>query len=206
MTHISLPPLHEKKWSALNEHILPRVATLGWDEHALFSALAPEHQPTLRAFFPQGVRDMLTCLNQEHLRQLGEHGRAHPTTGTKATLQAALLHKAHMIRSQQALAHKTTAYLALHPHLARDLSLATINQLWQWAGDTSTPSQSAYHTKRLTLGYVYLATVLYAQKSPPPEDDALKAFIDRRLAEVAQGATLLRPITDKIKDTFSTAR
>ena len=188
------PPLHEKKWAALRQHILPHVVTVGWHEDALLRAVDSATQQTLRALFPQGIRDMLTCLNNEHLALFAEQLRAHPLKGAKAVIQAALLHKAQILRDNQALAHKTTSYLSGHPNLARDLSGETINQFWQWAGDTTTPKQFAYHTKRLTLTYAYGATLLYAQTSPPPEDSALKAFIDRRLDDIAQGGQFARSL------------
>lgn len=65
---------------------------------------------------------------------------------------------------------------ALHRSLMR-----TVNAIWQAAQDES--SGMTYVTKRLTLGAVYSATLLY-WLARGQDESALAAFIDRRLAGV----------------------
>ena len=76
--------------------------------------------------------------------------------------------------------------LALPPHAALGLRLVyeTVDAIWYAAGDTAT--DFSFYTKRATLAGIYAATLLYWLEDRSPGFADTRAFLDRRLAEVAR--------------------
>ena len=96
-----------------------------------------------------------------------------------------------LIRLEQAAPHKETvrktlAYLAKPQQapMASTLLYQTIDAMWRAAGDEAT--DFSFYSKRATLAAVYSATLMAFLGDDTPDMDKTKAFLDRRLKDVAQ--------------------
>jgi ubiquinone biosynthesis protein COQ9 len=78
------------------------------------------------------------------------------------------------------------AVLALPQHAVLGLRLLyeTVDGIWYAAGDSAT--DFSFYTKRATLAGIYTATVLYWLEDRSPGFADTRAFLDRRLADVAR--------------------
>ena len=188
-------PLHEKKWHALQQHVLPLVPQHGWQQEALLAALTAEQHNTILALFPQGISDMLVCLNRQHQNIIEEHIQQIQLTRTKDIVAAAVLKKAQLLRAEPDITKRTTSAYALYPQIATQCAAETIDGIWRLAKDTSQKNQWAYYSKRTTLAFVYTTTLVYSQKTPAPNDAELERFIANRLANIHQAAQYANRIT-----------
>ena len=68
--------------------------------------------------------------------------------------------------------------------LAPKLMYNTVNTIWYEAGDISTDYN--FYTKRALLTGVYGATLLFWMRQEDPHLSKTEAFLDKRLAEIAQ--------------------
>jgi len=69
------------------------------------------------------------------------------------------------------------------PRLARIIA-ATTDSIWFAAGDKS--ADFSWYTKRLSLGTIWFATLLFWLSDESPEAEATLAFLDRRLRGAGQ--------------------
>ena len=81
-------------------------------------------------------------------------------------------------------ARKTATYLSLPHHIgkATHLLYQTVNEIWYYAGDTSTDHN--FYTKRGLLAWVYSSTFLYWLRDPSDGFENTWVFLDRRIEEV----------------------
>ncbi|MBA3814036.1 MAG: COQ9 family protein [Alphaproteobacteria bacterium] len=81
-------------------------------------------------------------------------------------------------------ARKTANFLSLPHHMARGTKLLyqTVNEIWYYAGDTSTDYN--FYTKRGLLAWVYSATFLYWLRDHSDNFENTWTFLDRRIEEV----------------------
>lgn len=103
-----------------------------------------------------------------------------------------------LIRLEQAAPYKevvrrTLAALARpqHAKLAAQILYNTVDAMWREAGDISTDYN--FYTKRATLSTVYSATLLAFLSDNSGDMAKTKAFLDRRLADVARLPKVARP-------------
>jgi ubiquinone biosynthesis protein COQ9 len=82
------------------------------------------------------------------------------------------------------------------PRLARTIA-ATADCIWFAAGDTS--ADFSWYTKRLTLGSVWLATLIFWLSDDSPEAEATRAFLDRRLQGVGRIGKLRARTEEKLR-------
>ncbi len=100
-------------------------------------------------------------------------------------LEAARLHKE--------VVRKSLSYLSRPEHvkLAATSLYRTIDEMWRCAGDSSTDYN--FYTKRATLSAVYSATLLAFLADDTEDMSKTKAFLDRRLADIAKIPAIKRP-------------
>ena len=81
---------------------------------------------------------------------------------------------------------RALSVLALPPHAVLGLRLLydTVDGIWYAAGDAST--DFSFYTKRATLAGVYSATLMYWLEDRSEDFADTRAFIDRRLADIAR--------------------
>ena len=73
--------------------------------------------------------------------------------------------------------------LPRHAPLSLRLLYETVDGIWYAAGDRTT--DFSFYTKRLTLAAIYAATLLYWLEDSSPDFSDTRAFLERRLSEVA---------------------
>jgi ubiquinone biosynthesis protein COQ9 len=79
---------------------------------------------------------------------------------------------------------RSVAVLAMprHARVAAGTLARTVDEIWHLAGDQS--ADFSWYTKRAILAGVYSATLLYWLREE--DDEAVAAFLDRRLAGVGR--------------------
>lgn len=83
---------------------------------------------------------------------------------------------------------RALAVLALNPGTAARATAATVDAVWRLADDRS--SDFSWYTRRLTLGAVYSATLLFWLDDPSEDGADTRAFLRRRLADVGRVTAL----------------
>jgi ubiquinone biosynthesis protein COQ9 len=79
-----------------------------------------------------------------------------------------------------------------HAELGSRLLYKTLDRVWRAAGDRSTDFN--FYTKRATLGAVYGATMLAFLDDDTPDMQKTRAFLDRRLQDVAKIPKVTKPL------------
>lgn len=163
----------------------------GWTQGTL--TRAAEHAG-LTAFdvkraFPNGVIDALNYHSRRADQQMLETlTSAYDMPGMKIRERIAT---AVMVRLRQHQQHReairrATAVFAMPWHAADGLRnlYATVDAMWQAAGDTSTDYN--YYTKRLTLSKVYTTTLYVWLDDQTADLSETEAFLRRRIENVMQ--------------------
>jgi ubiquinone biosynthesis protein COQ9 len=183
-------PLAERDRDRLIEAMLPDVAFDGWSHAALRLAARQtdiaEEEAT--ALFARGAPDLVAGFSRwADRRMLDWYDAAPPeATRTPARVKRALELRFEVVAPWREAVRRALAVLALPPHAALGLRLVydTVDGIWYAAGDRAT--DFSFYTKRATLAGVYGATLLYWLEDRSEDFADTRAFIDRRLADVAR--------------------
>ncbi|MGH6988590.1 MAG: COQ9 family protein [Stellaceae bacterium] len=173
----------------LIEAVLPDVPFDGWSRHALLVAgrrlglggdecaiLFPAGARDLVAYFSRWAdRQMLPRLSHLDLAQMRVHERV--AAAVMARLDALALHREAVRRALAILAFPTNAPLGAR------LLYETVDAIWFAVGDEAT--DFSFYSKRALLAGIYAATALYWLDDRSANFAETRAFLDRRLAEVA---------------------
>ena len=81
-----------------------------------------------------------------------------------------------------------------HAELGSRLLYKTFDRVWRVAGDRSTDFN--FYTKRAILGVVYGATMLAFLDDDTPDMQKTRAFLDRRLQDVAKIPKVTKPLRE----------
>ncbi|WBX86473.1 COQ9 family protein [Sphingosinicella microcystinivorans] len=174
----------------LVEALLPSVAFDGWGEAALDAAAAAVGIPADRArlVFPGGAADMIDAwilkADRDMAAEMARRGAAamkirdRIATAVRIRIEQARPHKEAVRRALAVLALPQNAVLS-----ARTL-WRSADAMWRAAGDTATDFN--HYTKRLSLGGVYAATLLYWLQDESGDDAETFAFLDRRIETIMQ--------------------
>ena len=105
-----------------------------------------------------------------------------------------LLARFELLQPHKEAVRKLLAFMALprHAKLGTSLVYKTLDRVWRAAGDRSTDYN--FYTKRATLGAVYGATLLAFLDDDTPDMQKTRAFLDRRLKDVANVPKVTKPI------------
>ncbi len=174
----------------LVEALLPNVAFDGWGETALDAAAAALGIPADRArlVFPGGATEMIDAwilkTDADMTAEMARRGasamkiRERITTAIKIRIESARPHKEAVRRAFAVLAQPQNAALS-----ARTV-WRSADAMWRAAGDTATDFN--HYTKRMSLGGVYAATLLYWLQDESEGDAETFAFLDRRIETIMQ--------------------
>lgn len=183
-------PFAERERDRLIAATLPDVAFDGWSHAALRAAARRLDMPAEEALtlFSRGAPDLVAGFSRWADRQaLGWFETAPPETGgTAARIKRALELRFEVVAPWREAVRRALAVLALPPHAALGLRLLyeTVDGIWYAAGDSAT--DFSFYTKRATLAGVYTATLLYWLEDRSDDFAETRAFIDRRLTDVAR--------------------
>lgn len=174
----------------LVEALLPNVAFDGWSAAALDAAAAAIGIPADRArlVFPGGAIEMIDAwilkTDRDMADEMARRGAAamkirdRITTAIRIRIDQARPHKEAVRRAFAVLAQPQNAALS-----ARTL-WRSADAMWRTAGDTATDFN--HYTKRLSLGGVYAATLLYWLQDESEDDADTFAFLGRRIDTIMQ--------------------
>lgn len=167
---------------------LPHVTFDGWSLQAMAAGAAAAGVPAaqLPMLFPGGIADLIAGFSAwadaEMLRHLEQQDMARLKTREKVAL--ALRVRLEALQPHREAVRLGAAFLALPQNAALALQLThrTVDAAWYAAGDRSVDFN--YYTKRLLLGGVATATLLYWLSDRSESHADSWAFLERRIADV----------------------
>lgn len=182
-------PMAEHERDRLIEAMLPNIAFDGWSHAALRVAARHLDMPAEEALalFARGAPDLVAGFSAwADRRMLDWYESAPPEGGTAARVKRALELRFEVVAPWREAVRRALSVLALPPHAVLGLRLlyGTVDGIWYAAGDSST--DFSFYTKRGTLAGVYTATLMYWLEDRSEDFADTRAFIDRRLADVAR--------------------
>jgi ubiquinone biosynthesis protein COQ9 len=196
MASFSTPPERSAERDAALDALLPRVADQGWTLQALRDALAASGGDPRDAelLFPGGATDMIEAFCDLADRRMEQAAAAE---GVAALRLSQRVRAVVALRLRQTAVHReairrAVAILALprHAGLAARCTARTVDSIWHAAGDRS--ADFSWYTKRAILAGVYGSTLLFWLRDHSDDFGDTLAFLDRRLAGVAQIGKLRR--------------
>ncbi|HUF86214.1 MAG TPA: COQ9 family protein [Thermohalobaculum sp.] len=167
---------------------LPHVVFDGWSKAALDAATAESGvDPGLaRLALPRGGIDMVAAFHRRADRRLaGELAGADlATMRMRERITHCVRRRIELIAEQREAVRRGAALLALPIHAPEGARLVweTADIIWNACGDTATDYN--WYTKRMSLGAVYSATMLYWLGDASPGFANSWAFLDRRIDDV----------------------
>jgi len=182
-------PLAEDQRAALIEAMLPNVPFDGWSRPALRAAARRIGMPAdeALALFPNGAAELVACFSrwadQRMLDRL--ETTALDSLRIPERIAVAIATRLEIISPWREGVRRALSVLTLPQHAALGLRLLyeTVDGIWYAAGDRAT--DFSFYTKRVTLAAVYATTLLYWLEDSSPDFADSRAFLERRLTEVA---------------------
>jgi ubiquinone biosynthesis protein COQ9 len=169
---------------------LPHVPDLGWTGAALAAGLRDigEDPSAAEWLFPGGPVEVVEAWCDLADREMEAAAVAEGVTGLRIP---ARIRRVVTIRLEGAEPHREAVRRALGlqslpwnvPSALRTVA-RTVDAMWAAAGDTS--SDFSWYTRRATLAGVYGATLTFWLRDEEPGFPATRAFLDRRLADLAR--------------------
>jgi len=182
-------PLAESERAALIEAMLPNVPFDGWSRAALRAAarrIGLSADEAL-ALFPGGAAELVACFSRwADLRMLDRfESMALEPLRISDRIALAITTRLEILAPWREAVRRALSVLALPRHAPLGLRLLyeTVDGIWYAAGDRAT--DFSFYTKRGTLAAIYAATLLYWVADTSPEFSDTRAFLDRRLSDVA---------------------
>ena len=169
---------------------LPHVPALGWSRAALEAGLRDLGRDPREAewLFPGGPVEAVEAWCDLADREMEEQARQEDLLGQRIP---ARIRRVITIRLERNEANKDAIRRALAlqslpwnvPSALRTVA-RTADSMWAAAGDTS--ADFSWYTRRATLAGVYGATLAFWMQDDTPGFPATRAFLDRRLADLAK--------------------
>ena len=172
----------------LIEAALPHVVFDGWTAATLDAAIAESgvDEGLARLAFPRGGIDLALAFHRRADRMLADELAA--TDLTSLRIRDRIIHcvrrRIELVAEHREAVRRGVTLLALPIHApegAREI-WRTADIIWTACGDTATDYN--WYTKRMILGSVYSATVLYWLGDTSPDFANTWAFLDRRIEDV----------------------
>jgi len=181
--------------------LLPQVAFDGWTMKSVRQALVslgrhPDDAPLL---FPGGTAEMIAAycaLADERMVAGAEVAGLRVPERVRALIARRL---AQNVEYKEAI-RRALAWLAVPTNapVAARTAAATVDAIWHAAGDAS--ADFSWYTKRGILAGVYSSTLLYWLRDFSDGDEATLAFLDRRLANVAQVGRVRKRVEGRLRE------
>jgi ubiquinone biosynthesis protein COQ9 len=170
---------------------LPQVPALGWGWGAVAEGLrgagrGEGAREEAELLFPGGAVDMVEAFIDRADRAMEAIAAGPEFAGlrTTGTVKVLLLGRLALLGPHREAVRRSVAVLAMprHARVAAGTLARTVDEIWHLAGDQS--ADFSWYTKRAILAGVYSATLLYWLREE--DDEAVAAFLDRRLAGVGR--------------------
>jgi len=169
---------------------LPHVPALGWSRAALEAGLRDLGRDPLEVewLFPRGAIEAVEAWCDLADREMEDQAREE---GMQALRIPERIRRVITIRLERNEANKEAIRRALalqslpwNVPSALRTAARTADSMWAAAGDTS--ADFSWYTRRATLAGVYGATLAFWLQDDEPGFPATRAFLDRRLADLAR--------------------
>jgi ubiquinone biosynthesis protein COQ9 len=173
---------------------LPHVPALGWTRAALEAGLTDLGRDPLEVewLFPRGAIEAVAAWCDLADREMEAAAAAEDLADLKIP---ARIRRVVELRLEQAEPHREAVRRALalqslpwNVASAMRTVARTADSMWAAAGDTS--ADLSWYTRRATLAGVYGATLAFWLQDDEPGFPATRAFLNRRLADLAR---IMRP-------------
>ncbi|TFG88989.1 MAG: COQ9 family protein [Hyphomicrobiales bacterium] len=172
----------------LIEAALPHVVFDGWTAATLDAAIAESGVDggLARLAFPRGGIDMALAFHHRADRALADELAAADITSLRIRERVThcVRRRIELVAEHREAVRRGVALLALPIHAPEGARAIwqTADIIWTACGDTATDYN--WYTKRMILGSVYSATVLYWLGDASPNFANTWAFLDRRIENV----------------------
>ena len=182
------------------KHALIHVPFEGWSQDLLERAAKEAGMDASYGWrvFPKGPLEAISYWSQLLDRQMVADLPDPSNYRVREKVALAVKTRLCLLIPYREAAGKTAAYLAFPPYMGQGSRLLyqTVNEIWYYAGDTSTDYN--FYTKRALLAWVYAATFLYWLRDHSDHFEATWSFLERRIDEVLA----LPKIPKKIAETL----
>lgn len=131
------------------------------------------------AFFPGGGADLAAWIHRRDDKRLAEWMAEMPGGKIRDRIAAAIWQRLEFADAELVRAASATMALPQNQPLGARLVWETADTIWNGLNDTSRDVN--WYSKRMTLGAVYAATVLYWLGDLSEDHADTRAFIDRRI-------------------------
>ncbi len=188
--------------AAMIDALLPQIPFDGWTYKSLRQALVSlgQHPDDAKLFFPDGPGEMIEAFCKLSDERMAEAAVAADLAAYRipARVRAILSLRFEQNRGNKEAIRRAVSWLSLPTNTARAarITAATVDAVWHAAGDTS--ADFSWYTKRGILAAVYSTTLLFWLRDTSDDDEATMAFLDRRLANVAQIGSVRKKIEARI--------
>ena len=195
---------------AIIDALLPQVPFDGWTTKSLRQALVSlgQHPDDAPLIFPGGAGEMIEafCTLADQRMVKGAIDADLAAYRIPQRVRAVISIRLEQNRANKEAIRRALAWLAIPSNTARAIrsNAATVDAIWHAAGDTS--ADFSWYTKRGILAGVYATTLLYWLRDTSDDDEPTIAFLDRRLANVAQIGGLRKKVEARVKSAAKKAK
>ena len=170
----------------LIEAVLPHIAFEGWSNAALGMAIAESGvEPGLAHLaFPRGGIDMALEFHRQGDRALVAEGTDLAALRIRERITHCVRRRLELVAEHREAVRRGVALLALPLNGAEGARAVwqTADTIWTLCGDTATDYN--WYTKRIILGSVHSATLIYWLGDSSPGYANTWGFLDRRIEDV----------------------
>ena len=186
---------------AFIEAMLLHVPFDGWTEAAMQTTAEDLGLSVsqMTQLFPRGITGLVEIGSRDIDRRMAEifmnrfaDDLVHMPVHKK--IRELLLIRFEILQHNKEAVRKMVAFMAqpAQAKLNSRLLYNTLDRVWRIAGDRSTDLN--FYTKRATLGTVYGSTMLAFLADDTPDMQKTRAFLDRRLQDVAKVPKVTKPM------------
>jgi len=189
--------------AAILDALLPQVPFDGWTGKSLRQALASigEHPDDAALYFPDGAGEMIEafCTLADTRMEAEAAAAGLAAFRIPGRIRSIIAIRLEQNRGNKEAIRRALSWLAIPSNAPRAVRItaATVDAIWHAAGDKA--SDFSWYTKRGILAGVYSATLLFWLRDDSDDDEATLAFLDRRLANVAQIGGVRKQIEERVK-------
>ena len=164
--------------------MIPHVAFDGWSAASVAAGAADAGiDPDVAGLiFPKGAIEMAVAYTTLANDRLAAALAVAPPMKIRDRITRAVRVRLEQAEGEREAVRRTVTILAMHPTVSARTTWTTADTIWRACGDTATDFN--HYTKRLTLGAVYAATLLYWLADESDGRAATWDFLDRRIAGI----------------------
>lgn len=170
----------EKRYELMG-HILPHVALTGWGAEALWKGAHDMNISPEEALLWVGTRPVTMITLWRHMIIEDIKALPVPHGPIKERMTALVMGHFQACENHKNIIIQTIKFSInpLNSPLGISFLHSIINALWSQAGDKSTDFN--YYTKRLVLGHIYVATLMYWLKDTSFQSLKTQKFLEKQL-------------------------